>query len=569
MNFKYYFKIPFYSLVALLLQCIQADAQEVKKKEKIISGVLGAKVEGYDYNTNDTLFRSSYLPFNYRLYVSAKLRLHKKLSIPFSFTYSKRQFNTVLPQLPEQSPLEFIQDPRNNIGLHPTYNDWATFHLGTHTPNYSELSTGNTPIFGLGFDLKPKKFRLAGSYGYTNLAVEHDTSINALGAYKRQLTAFKVGYGKEENSNLNLNFVKAKDLVSSINSDSSLLNPQEGLVASMDYKIKINKNIKLYGEIAGSAFTNSMFVQTTENGLISFIPSSLLDVNQTTRFDVSAYSSLDFGFKKWGLIFSAKQIGAGYKSLSFPYMLTDYRDFTVSPRLMLLKSKIIINGTVGYRTDNLSETKVATNNTLLINTSINMSVIKNVGIGLNYTNFGQENTIDNDTLKVNFLSESYGVFANYKFKTKEINHVLNGLYSVSKFQDFNLFTGATANNNTTSVGGGITSQFEKLYTGLNYMYSLNKQFNGDIKVNHIEVKAGYRIKKHKLDFSCALALQKTQLFSFTEDNIYSLKPRVKWSASKKVKIQVEGRLRTLNYGNRRDYSNTQDVYASIGLTKQF
>lgn len=553
----------------MLLHAYGVQGQEEKKPKKIISGTLGAKVDGYDYNTSDTLFRASYLPVNYRLYVNAKLKLHKKFSIPFSFTYSKRQFNTVLPQLPNQGPIEFITDPRNNIGLHPTYNDWATFHLGTHTPNYSELTTGSTPIFGMGFDLKPKIIRLAASYGYTNLAVEHDTAINALGAYKRLLTAFKAGVGKEENSNLNLNFVKAKDIVSSIHSDSSLLTPQEGIVASVDYKIKLSKNIKIYGEFAGSAFTNSLLQNGIAEGGYSFIPSGILDVNETSRFDASAYSSLDFGFKKWGLIFTAKQIGAGYKSLSFPYMLTDYRDLTVSPRLMLLKSKVVFNGTFGYRTDNLSETKIASNETILLNSNVNINLIKNFGIGLTYTNFGQENSIDNDTLKINFLSESYGAFANYRFKTKEINHIINATFNKSKFQDFNLFTGNTADNNATTIGGGLSTKFTKLYTGIHYFYSFNKQFTGDIKVNSTELKAGYKIKKHKLDISCALALQKTKLFTFSEDYIYSLKPRIKWSASKKLKFQVEGRLRQLTYGNRRDNATTQDVYASIGLTKQF
>jgi hypothetical protein len=554
----------------LLLQCVQLQAQdEEKKKKKIISGVLGAKVEGYNYKSTDSLFKSSYLPLNYRFYVNANVKLHEKLTLPFSFTYSKRQFNTVLPQLPEQTPLEYIQDPRNNVGFHPTYDEWATLHIGTHSPSFSELSTGSTPIFGLGFELKPKNFRLAGSRGYTNLAVEHDTSINALGAYKRLLTAFKIGVGKEEKSNVNLNFVKAKDVASSIYSDSTILNPQEGIVISLDYKIVLSKHLKLYGEIAGSAFTNSLLQDETVDPFIPFIPEGIYKTNNSSRFDASAFSSLDLGYKKWGLVFTVKQIGAGYKSLSYPYMLTDYRDFTVNPRVMLLNSKIIVNGTIGYRTDNLSKTKIATNETVLINSSININAIKNLGIGLSYTNFGQENSIDNDTLKINFLSESYSVFGNYKFKTKEINHILNGTYSSNKFKDFNLLTGNTADNNVATYGGGISSKFSKFYTGFNYIYSLNTQFSGKIKVNNSEVKMGYKMKKKKIDLSCALSIQKTELFTFTPDHTISLKPRVKWSATKKMKIQLDGRFRQLNYGDRRGNSKTTDSFASIGLTKQF
>jgi hypothetical protein len=36
-----------------------------------------------------------------------------------------------------------------------------------------------------------------------------------------------------------------------------------------------------------------------------------------------------------------------------------------------------------------------------------------------------------------------------------------------------------------------------------------------------------------------------------------------------MKIQLDGRFRQLNYGDRRGNSKTTDSFASIGLTKQF
>ena len=88
--------------------------------------------------------------------------------------------------LPDQRPLDYILDPRNNVGLHPSW-EWGKLEIGTHTVDYSELSSGNVPIFGLGFDLNPGKFRFAASYGYANTAIEINNGFGIQPEYRQRI----------------------------------------------------------------------------------------------------------------------------------------------------------------------------------------------------------------------------------------------------------------------------------------------------------------------------------------------------------------------------------------------
>ena len=58
-----------------------------------------------------------------------------------------------MPELKNQTLAQFITNPMNSFGINPKYK-WAELQLGTQYLNYSNLSTGDIGMFGIGFDLQ-------------------------------------------------------------------------------------------------------------------------------------------------------------------------------------------------------------------------------------------------------------------------------------------------------------------------------------------------------------------------------------------------------------------------------
>src|SRR5207245_2696485 len=93
---------------------------------------------------------------------------------------------------------------------------WAKLYLGTHTPMYSELTVGDQPIFGAGFDLTPGKFELASSAGIAQRAIDPDSAHGIKGAYRRSIYMTRIGYGNADTSFVALNVLKMSDDPNSI-----------------------------------------------------------------------------------------------------------------------------------------------------------------------------------------------------------------------------------------------------------------------------------------------------------------------------------------------------------------
>jgi hypothetical protein len=128
--------------------------------------------------------------------------------------------NVTTPRTGTSSLTQFILSPVNNLGLasfSPQFG-WATFHLGSHTPQYSNLSAGDYQIFGAGFDLRPGQLRFSSSAGIVQRAIDPDTVNGIPGAYARWIYMTKIGYGDEAGSLVDLNIIRLRDDPASIGS---------------------------------------------------------------------------------------------------------------------------------------------------------------------------------------------------------------------------------------------------------------------------------------------------------------------------------------------------------------
>ncbi len=207
-----------------------------------------------------------------RLVVNSTLT-YGEFSLPISLMLSVGQKSAILPAIGSQSFIEFIKDPSNRIGIAPKYK-WIQVLLGTQVPRYSELSVGDLPQFGVGINLTPGLFRFSCFVGTTQLAIEEDTTKNIQGIYARKMYSAKIGYGKEEASHVYFIATLMKDDTTSLKTKPINTMPQNGLLSSIDYRIKISKQVYMKGEVAASAFTRDSRSELIgdENAIISLPP---------------------------------------------------------------------------------------------------------------------------------------------------------------------------------------------------------------------------------------------------------------------------------------------------------
>lgn len=90
----------------------------------------------------------------------------------------------------------------------------------------------------------------------------------------------------------------------------------------------------------------------------------------------------------------------------FPYMQTDRMDITFSPRLRILENRVVMSATVGYRKNNLSNTKLQTSSQLLMAMQVNATFTPQAGVNGSFSNFGMRTTHSMDTLRMEMIATS-------------------------------------------------------------------------------------------------------------------------------------------------------------------
>lgn len=552
--------------VLILITQICLGQSDSAKSKISISGNAGSQLEVYSIEANDTSMRARKMPFNYRIFINPTIKFGDKFSLPFSFSISQRQATALYPQIPAEKPIDYLINPYNNVGLHPKFK-WGEFHLGTHTPSYSDLSIGNVPLFGLGFDINPGVLRLAVSSGLSSWGTLPDPVLGIRPVYQRKVISAKVGVGKKDKSGIYFNLLKVFDDTAKTNMLPQL-NPEEGVVLSTNYELKLTDKIKWTGELAGSVYTtNSTIAPDSSNEILNNL-SFLISPRLGSMADFALVSKLDFNFNKFGLGLNLKHFGAGYKSLMNPFQQSDIQDLTVSPRFQFFKNKWMVNGEVGVRRNNISGTKIgqSIDKLYLLNNTIMLT--KSIVLNGTYTNFGVENEAANDTLKVKFISENFSVNVNYKFKISSLKNTLTLGYNQSVFEDLNIVSGVNNNNDSKMFLLAYSVLKKKVKVGFSGSKVFNNQSLRQLEILNTSVNISYKLDKPNLTFSGRLSYNITDIDALTRTNQLTLRPSIKWEVKKKTSINLSGSINsfTNKQNSLKDFTET---LASFGIVSNF
>lgn len=514
-----------------------------------LSGQMGFNSQWYSMQSDAAYMMDPRRPSDlYRVMVSPVLHAGD-FRLPLTVVFSTRQTNTVGFHLPGQTFSQFIRNPLHTFRLAPSYK-WASATLGSQVLRYSSFTTGDTKMFGAGVELTPGKWRIALFSGTSHSAVEADSLRRIPGRYERLFRAARVGYGRDDAFHIFLNAAYMKDDPASLATAPLLLRPQEGLASSLVVGLPIMKRLMWRAEVAGSLFTRDTRSGVFQDSRLSEL-GPVFTLHHSSRGDFAAQSSLVYSQAAWGISLKAVYIGDGFVAPGFPYLQTDRVDITIDPNLRLFDNKLMLQGSFGYRKNNLSDTKLQTTNHALASVNATMAVSDVFGFSARYSNFGIRTGFTYDTLRLEIISRSLSLSPYMNLTVPAGSHQFNASLSFDDYEDTNLITGLQVNRRSLASFFNHNFLFDQMPLSatfsVNYLNSLNDYYG--LNSLTLQTGAAYRFLKNKMNASMSLAFNRSSVGDFSPDNAWMIRPGFRYTINRQLTARVDGSVRLYRYGS--------------------
>jgi hypothetical protein len=541
-----------------------SDTSDKKKKSKFSKWfqLSGQSQVTYDFYRVDTApgsnFRARKPPHSIRFILAPTITLGKKIVLPFELNMSSVATNVTTPVQAYKGQFDhwyglfnqfktlddvknYVINPINRLGVAPTFGAFK-FYAGTQTPQYSEMTVGNVSLFGAGMDVKTKWFYMSVGAGYAQHAIQRDMALNIPGAYLRKQVSVRGGLGNKEATFLGGNFVYAMDDKKSVRVPLAVA-PQTAMTASGEYQLKLGKVIKWKGEIAttlriaNAAFYDSpnltdstklILRQKFTDPLEKKIPTSLrpyLPINPSMSIDFAATSTLKLNIKGFGVDLKGLYVGPSFKPVGYPFFVSDRFDGTIGTNFSWFKNRLNFNGTTGVRISNMSKwladkkitvpkivagtitlpvivpgSSIAATQQLLINANLGIQFSEKFNIETAYSNFGIQNTVVSDSLRVRNVGQNLSVTPTFTFGGEKYTHSIILMGSMDKFRDLNVVSGALNDNDSkiANLTYTLASKKNPLTANLSAAYFNIVSSNLQLNNSTFTGGAGYSFFKKKL-----------------------------------------------------------------------
>lgn len=532
-------------------------------------GLIGVYSDHYAFQAKNDSSLTGRRPNSLTRFVITPYFSYKKhLKVPVTLIFSANQTNTLTPASKKQDVSTFLYNPANIIRIAPTYK-WATLEIGSLYPQYSELTVGNISIFGAGLTLNPGKFLFEVSYGVSQRAIAPDSSRSILGAYERTLLNTKIGFGHIDSSYFFINATYANDITNSLALKPVNITPEQGFAIAPSFGLRITKNIQWVNEVGISFHTLNKLNDITEE--ITLPLTKFINYNVTSKADFAASSSIKLKSKSWSMLLKGLFVGPGYTTFGYPYFQNDRIDLTASPQVRLLKNKIILSGTGGYRLNNLLETKSQTNTQILASINTYAVITSKLSLNATYSNFGFQNDATSDSLKIQQISNTITITPNYYIEAKKGTHTISITYSKNDLSSFNTVSASNeiikSNNVGTYYSFLLKNKPLTINAGVDYFE--NNAIDIGSKTSSVTLGVGYKLFKRKLIVSASAILAKNNRINYTTDNRLGAKFKLTYKSKSKYLFSLAVSNNNYQYGSFRPNASFYEWFLKTGITKSF
>lgn len=536
------------------------------------SGQAGIFYDAYGYSQeNYENFRPRYPDHLARFSAHATLSAGKYFSMPFGIDITNQKSSYHLPNLPEERFIDYVQNPRNNISLNPSYK-WAKAFLGTQTPSYSALTTGDIPIFGVGMEVDPGSFLFSFNYGKSQIGITPSPFENIAGAYEQWMTASRIGVGKPEGTKFVLNFVKVRDDIGSIEATGNTIQPKEGVTLSPILQIKLSDQWLFSTEVATSVLTNDLLGPEVpvDNELISSVE-DIITVNGSSNADFSNITALEWKSDAATIGGEVRYIGPGFNSVGYRTMERDLIDYNLNTNFRFFNNKMIFSGSTGLRQNNLEETTMESTSRFIANVNLYAQISEVVSVNTSYSNFGFQNNLVFDTLRIEMIQNMFSIAPALQFDRTDVNHIINTGASYRFFDEFNMFEGETVSTVSNTYNLNYTLVFKSFPLSFGAMGMLldNETPQNELNLYNVGVNARYRLFDKKLTPSFRFSYSGIKRNDETPDQRTRLKLKTEYKLTPKLDLRMGYTWSGYAYGSSRPDAVTNEHRFQVSLGQRF
>lgn len=547
----------------LLLLCLSASAQDSAFKEKVkekvkeklqISGMMGISYEGYglDRNPNGWTGYQPRRPWNQvRFNFTPTFKFSKDFSIPFNFNFAAIPTNFAGPYSGLTKPDfgQYITNPMNNFGINPKYK-WAELQLGTQYLKYSDLSTGDIGIFGIGVDLRPGKLRLKYFNGVSQQAVNFFSgNPTVTGAYRRRNWMAQVGWEKDGEYLFAFNISKGRDEVNSALPPPMTIKPQEGFTMSVVSDVYVDQHWYVKLEAAQSTFTKDL---TSPFSPIVRSLKPFIDARTSTITDYAGQGAIGRKSANFDISANIKYLGAGFQTTGYPYLQSDRLDYTLNTRFNAWKNKINVSGSIGQRVNNVSNTALKARQ-FIGNLNWFTQFNDHWTLNLNYNNFGFQSASGINPYGIKNVSNDLGVNPAYTWSNSKMSHLISLSYNFSIYDERDVITGLTTSNKThMALLTYVPVYFTKdLSPDFSVLYFYNQIPSVSFKTTMLTISSalGTSAFKKKLMLRGQLQYTLGKLNSYSSNKNFIASCNVDWKMTKKLTWTTFLSTNKYKYGN--------------------
>lgn len=465
-------KIYFWSVLSLILlfnfpqHAWSQDLGNLKKQKPVdLSGSLSVRFNSFTTTATNSIRD----PFFWTISGNPTLSIYG-ITFPFSLVISDKQKD--------------FRQPFNMYGVSPYYKK-IRFHAGYRTVYFSDYTLSDHVFLGGGIEADPSIFRIGFVYGRFMKAIApvKDTIAGEYSApsFARKGFAAKFGLGTSNNF-VDFIVLKIQDDTSSVK-----INPidigvpgAENLVLGVKSRQVIAKIFSFDVDFGFSAYTNDLrSAKLTDDKFkaLDFMK-GLYTPKASTQFLAAGKASFGIRLKKLSLKFNYRRVEPDYQSMGAYYLNTDIENLTIAPSWQMLKSRLRINGSVGFQRNNLFSDKV--NNSIRRANSLSISFTPNSkwGININYSNYNMSQTrnytIVRDTLSLEQFSNNINGNLFFNFGTKTHRQNVNTSMNYMNLKDNS--SRNSESNSTTSLNPSASYRF----TNADKKFSYNLNSNASI-----------------------------------------------------------------------------------------
>ena len=394
--------------------------------------------------------------------------------------------------------------PFNQIGVTPKINDWLSLYGGYFSTPISDLTFGDLRVLGGGIELTPGNFRFKFIYGKSNDGIKADSIRGFQGTYDQMLYATSIGYSFGDKSYLKLNLMHALDDSTSLKYSAIRDAPTENLNVSLNFGIKFSEVFRLESETSIGAFTNNTLADSLSEDIS--IPSFLFTPNYSSQVDGAAILSLFITpSETWGLSFNTKWIGPGYITQGFAQLQNDLFEINISPNVHLLERKLNMNGTLGFKLNNLRDNHLATTERANGSLNLNYQISDKLGFDFlyNYNNIKSSREID--SFKVSNIFNLISISPRYMFNAFDgMNNIMLN-YTYQDAVDENPLTKSSTAYDTKNISLLHSIYFPStLNFTLNMLFSKTSLSQNSIEILNFNATVGHQFFENKLTASLGL-----------------------------------------------------------------